>query len=350
MLVSLIIGFNINKKQDILKLIEPNLVSHNGWLSIDEEKIVNEKGEQVMLRGVNSHHIFSWGYLYDYNNLKTLKETWGVNIFRIAMYTHPEEEGYVKNKYLKDEVKRIVDLCIELDLYVIIDWHILHDNNPRTYEKEAIEFFDIMSKEYADVPNVLYEICNEPSGKDVTWDKVIKPYAENLIATIRKNSPKSIIIVGTANWSKDTESVIKNPLKHDNITYAVHTYLGKDIYTVEDYIKLAIKEKLPIIITECAPTDGSGDGYLYFEQYKKWVAYLEENNLSWMVWQLSDKFESSSLLIPKDKKDFELLEAGIYSKQDLERRKYDLNNYLTETGEVARSLIRKYSLGIDEEE
>jgi aminopeptidase-like protein len=70
-------------------------------------------------------------------------------------------------------------------MYVIIDWHILHDNNPRTYEKEAIEFFDEMSKLYADVPNVLYEICNEPSGEDVTWDKVIKPYAINLIETIR---------------------------------------------------------------------------------------------------------------------------------------------------------------------
>jgi endoglucanase len=280
--------------------------------------------------------------------LKTLKETWGVNIFRIAMYTHPEEEGYVKNKYLKDEVKRIVDLCIELDIYVIIDWHILHDNNPRTYEKEAIEFFDEMSKEYANVPNVLYEICNEPSGKEVTWDEVIKPYAENLIETIRKNSPKSIIIVGTANWSKDTESVINNPLEYKNITYAVHTYLGRDIYSVEDYIKLAIKEKLPIFITEVAATDGTGDGYLYFEQYKEWIEYLEQNNLSWIVWQLSDKFESSSLLIPKDKKDFELVKAGIYSKNDIERRKYDINNYLTETGEITRAIFRKYSLGIEE--
>ena len=348
MLVAALIGINIYKKQDILKIIEPNLVSHNGWLSIDEEKIVNENGEQIMLRGVNSHHIFSWGYLYDYNNLKTLKETWGVNIFRIAMYTHPEEEGYVKNKYLKDEVKRIVDLCVELDIYVIIDWHILHDNNPRTYEKEAIEFFDEMSKEYANVPNVLYEICNEPSGKEVTWDEVIKPYAENLIETIRKNSPKSIIIVGTANWSKDTESVINNPLEYKNITYAVHTYLGKDIYSVEDYIKLAIKEKLPIFITEVAATDGTGDGYLYFEQYKQWIEYLEQNNLSWIVWQLSDKFESSSLLIPKDKKDFELVKAGIYSKNDIERRKYDINNYLTETGEITRAIFRKYSLGIEE--
>lgn len=346
--ITAILGINFIEKQIELRKIEQNLVEKNGWLSVTEEKIVNEHGEQMMLRGVNSHHIYSWGYLYDYNNLKTLKETWGINIFRIAMYTHPEEEGYIKHKHLKNEVKRIVDLCIELDLYVIIDWHILYDNNPRIYEKESIEFFNEMSKEYADVPNVIYEICNEPNGKEVTWDNDIKPYAENLIKTIRKNSPKSIIIVGTPNWSKDTESVIKNPLEYKNIAYAVHTYSGKDLYNTKEYIELAIKEKLPIIITECAPTDGSGDGYLYIKQYKKWIAYLEENNLSWMVWQLSDKPESSSLLVAKAKRDYELIQSGEYTKIELERKKYDINNYLTETGEITRNLLRKYSLGKEE--
>ena len=32
----------------------------------------------------------------------------------------------------------------------------------------------------------------------------------------------------------------------------------------------------------------------------------------------------------------------------LERKKYDINNYLTETGEITRNLLRKYSLGKEE--
>ena len=64
----------------------------------------------------------------------------------------------------------------------------LDDNNPMTYKEEAKEFFDEMSREYKDIPNVLYEICNEPNGEEVTWDDVIKPYAEEMIEVIRNNS------------------------------------------------------------------------------------------------------------------------------------------------------------------
>ena len=35
-------------------------------------------------------------------------------------------------------------------MYVIIDWHILSDNNPQTYKKESIEFFNEISKKYKD--------------------------------------------------------------------------------------------------------------------------------------------------------------------------------------------------------
>ena len=223
------------------------------------------------------------------------------------------------------------------------DWHILDDNNPRTYENESIEFFNEMSKLYKDKPNVLYEICNEPNGVEVTWNEVIKPYAKNVIPVIRKNSPNSLIIVGLADWSKDTSSAIASPLEIKNIMYAVHTYMGNDFYTVEDNLKLAIKKKLPIIITECAATDGSGDGYVYLDFFKKWVDYLDSNDLSWMVWQFSDRGESSSLIIRKDIRQLEWISKGIYTKEEVEKKKYDLNDYLSESGEVSRELIRKYS-------
>ena len=347
--ISLVLGLNYKKEYEEKKYIETSLVEKNGWLSVKENYIVNEKGELVMLRGVNSHHPYGYTNLYTYDNLKELRDVWGINVFRIALFTDPEDEGYVKNKYLKENVKKIVDTCIKLKMYVIIDWHILHDNNPQTYKKEAIEFFDEMSEIYKDVPNVIYEICNEPNGKEVTWDKVIKPYAEELISTIRKNSKKSIIIVGTANWSKDTLSVINNPLKGDNIMYAVHTYQGEDIYTVKDYVKLAIKEKLPIIITECAATDGSGDGPLYFDFFKEWIEYLEENKISWIVWQFSDRVESSSLIRPKEQVMLDMYNSGKYTSEEILNREYTVDDLLSESGKYTKKLIRRYTLNKEDE-
>ena len=335
---------NINNDSSVI-VQEKQLVSENGWLHVEENKIINEHGEVVQLRGVNSHSPYWYGHNYTYDNLKTLKETWGINVFRIAMFTNPEMNGYINDKdNQKELVKKIVDICIDLDIYVIIDWHILDDNNPRTYESESMEFFKEMSEIYKDKPNVLYEICNEPNGEEVTWNEVIKPYANNVIPVIRENSPKSLIIVGLANWSKDTPSAIESPLETKNIMYAVHTYMGDDFYTVEDNLKLAIKKKLPIIITECAATDGSGDGYIYLDFFKKWVDYLDSNGLSWMIWQFSDRGESSSLIIRKDIRQLEWISKGIYTKEQVEKKKYNLNDYLSESGEVSKELLRKYSL------
>ena len=32
------------------------------------------------------------------------------------------------------QVEEIIDHCIDLDIYVIVDWHILKDNNPNIYK------------------------------------------------------------------------------------------------------------------------------------------------------------------------------------------------------------------------
>ena len=340
-----IFGVNHYQKGVVHEKMSHNWVSDNGWLHIDENKIVNEKNEIVHLRGVNSHSPYWYEHNYTYENLKNLKETWGINVFRIAMYTNPDIHGYVGDEENQKEiVNRIVEYCIDLDIYVILDWHILKDNNPMTYKEEAKAFFQEMSLKYKDVPNVLYEICNEPSGEEVTWNDVIKPYAEEVIPVIRENSPNSIVIVGTANWCKDTGSVIANPLEQDNIIYAVHTYMGDDIYTVDASIKLAIKKKLPIFVTECAATDGTGDGRLYFDFFEKWVDYLEENQISWILWQFSDKPETSSLIIAEETKKLEWHTKGIYTEKELEHMKYDLNDYLSETGKVSKRILLKYSL------
>ena len=320
-----------------------NLVSYNGYLSIKNGILVNKHEKPIQLRGVSTHNLHYFEQNYTYNNIKTLKKTWGINVFRIAMYTEPDEEGYIKNKNIKEKVEQLIDYCIDLDLYVIIDWHILKDNNPNTYKEEAKEFFNELSKKYQDVPNVIYEICNEPNGKEVTWDTEIKPYAEELISTIRKNYNDAIILVGTPNWSKDLEPVRKNPIKDENTMYVVHTYPKGEIDKIQTGIENAMKDKLPIMITECAATDPTGDGKLHKSFLRNWIKYLEKNHISWIAWQFSDKYENSSLLIPKELKEKEWLEEKKKTKKQIEKEKYNLNNYLSEEGKLIKELIKKYS-------
>lgn len=267
-----------------------NYPSYNGYLKVDGTKLVNENNEEFVLKGVSSHGI-QWFYdLYTKDNFKVLKEDWNTNVFRIAMYT--KEGGYIDDNSIKDKVKTMVDNLIDLDMYVIIDWHILSDNNPLTYKEEAKNFFDEMSSLYKDKPNVIYEICNEPNG-NTSFDD-INSYANEVIPVIRKNSPKSLIIVGTPNWSQDVDRVVK--LDYENIMYSLHFYSGTHTEDLRNKARNALNNNTPIFVSEFGVSDASGSGGIYFDETNKWIEFLKENKISIISWSLTNKNESSAIL------------------------------------------------------
>ena len=240
---------------------------------------------------MSSHGIQWFSDLITKENIKYLKENYNSNLFRIAMYTN--ENGYIQNKELKQKAMDIMDIVIDLDMYVIIDWHILSDNDPLMYKNEAIEFFDEISEKYKDYPNALYEICNEPNG-NVTWQDNIKPYAIDVIKTIRKNTD-NIIIVGTPTWSQDVDIVSNDPIEEKNIMYSLHFYSGTHTDYLRDKAKKALL-KIPIFISEFGISDASGNGGIFIEEANKWIEFMKDNNLSWANWSLTNKNESSAFL------------------------------------------------------
>ena len=159
--------------------------SASGALSVTGTQLTDSKGTAIQLRGISTHGIAWFPAYINEDFFKELREDWNVNVIRLAMYT-AENEGYCNGgdqKKLKKLVQDGVEYATNNDMYVIIDWHILSDNNPNTYKKEAKEFFDEMSLAYADYNNVIYEICNEPNG-GTGWSD-IKSYAEEVIEVIR---------------------------------------------------------------------------------------------------------------------------------------------------------------------
>ena len=289
-----------------------NFVSYNGNLKIKDNKLVNEQGEIIQLKGISSHGIQWFGNYITEDNIKELKKG-NVNVFRIAMYT--KENGYIDNNSLKNDVIKYVDLVIKNDMYVIIDWHILSDGDPLTYKDESIKFFDEMSKKYKNSPNVIYEICNEPNG-NVNWDDNIKPYAEEVIDVIRKNSD-GIILVGTPTWSQEIDKPAQNPIKKENIMYTLHFYSGTHTSWLRDRAKEAMK-KIPIFVSEFGVSDASGNGGVFLEEADKWIKFLDENNISYVNWSLSDKNESSAMLKTGSNgviNDNNLSESGKFVKQ-----------------------------------
>lgn len=320
MIIFLISG--CNKKESIDNVIEPqknNYVSYNGNLKVVGKSLLNQYGENIQLRGISSHGIQWFPDYINYDVLKELKNNWNTNVFRIAMYT--AQDGYITDNSIKYKVKSIVDNAINLDMYVIIDWHTLHDNNPNTYIDEAIEFFSEMAQIYHDKPNVIYEICNEPNG-EVSWDNDIKMYADRFIKEIRAIDEDAIIIVGTSTYSQDVDVASLNKLEYNNIMYALHFYAGTQKDELIKRVEIAINNDLPIFASEWGTSCSNGSDGVYVESSEKWLDFLDKHNISWINWSLTDKDESSALLesnsgIKGVFNDYHLSQSGKFVKEKL---------------------------------
>ena len=276
------------------------LFPEHGELAVDGSQLVNEAGDAFVLKGISTHGLTWYSEYVNMDSFKTLRDDWGVNLIRLAMYT-AESNGYCissdsRKEELKEIVSRGVDCATELGLYVIVDWHILTDENPNLYKEDAKEFFAYMAKKYAGNGNVLYEICNEPNG-DTSWEEICD-YANEVIPVIREYDDDGIIIVGTPSWSQAINQAASNPLsQYDNIMYTLHFYAATHGNWLRVRMQRAIEDyALPVFVTEFGITDASGTGAVNVPEGEEWLALLDEYNVSRCIWSLSNKDETSALL------------------------------------------------------
>lgn len=209
------------------------------------------------------------------------------------MYT--VQGGYIEHPQVKNKMIEIINWSIELGMYVIIDWHILHDQNPQRFQKQAIEFFNEMSLKYGNVPNVLYEICNEPNGS-VSWGGNIKPYANEVIKAIRVHDKSNVILVGSGSWSQNVQDPANDPIGYSNIAYTLHFYSGTHGQWLRDRIDYARNKGIAIYVSEWGTTNSTGNGALFLGESDVWLRFLSERSIGWCNWSYANSSESSAIL------------------------------------------------------
>lgn len=274
-------------------------VSQHGQLSVKNGQLVDKSGKGYQLRGMSTHGLTWFPEFVNESAFKTLRDDWNTNVVRLAMYVDEWGNGqcYMGNKSGSLELlEKGVDICIKLDMYVIIDWHVLNPGDPSKYTNEAKSFFEKVSKRYAKYPNVIYEICNEPNG-GASWSGNIKPYAEKIIPVIRKNAPNSVIIVGTPTWSQEIDKPLSDPLNYKNVMYAFHFYAATHA-GLRSNVENCVAQGLPVFVSEFGTCDASGGGANDFNETQKWLSYFDKQGISYCNWSICNKDETCSVLRP----------------------------------------------------
>jgi len=271
-------------------------VQENGALSVSGGQIVNEHGVPPQLRGVS----FSWSIwqgrkYYNPAVVDWLASDFKVSLIRAAMAVQPDH-GYLQEPDSQQQlIVNVVDEAIKDGIYVLVDWH---DHNSYLHVEQSKAFFSYMAQKYAGVPNVIYEIWNEPER--VGWDTV-KNYAVQIITEIRKYDPNNLIVVGSPHWDQDVDIAATNPITgFKNIAYSFHFYASDPNH--QDALRAkgdaAIKLGLPLIVTEWGVGEASGNGQFNHKKTKKWLRWVADRKLSWANWNITDKQETTAFLEP----------------------------------------------------
>lgn len=269
-------------------------------LHVDGPRLMDDRNQPVVLQGYSTFGINYKPEFVNENTFRFLKEEMGSQVIRLPMYT-ADNNGYCTGgdqEQLEGLIDKGVQAAVATGQYVIIDWHILSDGNPAQYQDQARAFFQKVSRKYAGNPAVIYELCNEPNGREVTWP-VVKSYAEAVIQEIRANDKNALILVGTPQWNQAETEAGKDLLKDaGNMMYTVHFYAATHKDQQRQDLSTAYDQKLPMFVSEFGFTEASGNGALDEQSGQTWIDLLDQDKISRVAWATSDKDEASSIFKP----------------------------------------------------
>ena len=295
-------------------------VKQHGQLHVSGTRLCDQHGRQVVLRGVSLGWHNLWPRFYNKKAVRTLKRDWHCSVIRASMGVMIDNNYLENPQFALDCMTAVIDAAIKQNVYVIIDWH-----SHQPYAREAKEFFGMMARKYGRYPHIIYEIYNEPV--EDSWAS-LKKYAAEVIGEIRRHDPDNLILVGCPHWDQDIHLVADSPLEgYSNIMYTVHYYAATHGDFLRKRTEEAVRRGIPVFVSECGATEASGDGPIDRESQAEWTAMCERLGISWVMWSISDKDESCSMLLPQ------ATSTGRWA-----------DDVVKEHGKLAKQLLKQYNL------
>lgn len=267
-------------------------VERHGQLRVEGTQLVDSKGAPVQLRGVSMGWHNMWPRFYNHGTVDRLTGDWGADLVRCSVGVAHLDSGFDCDSVAAYAVvDSIVQGAVRNGAYVLVDFH-SHPNKLA----DAKRFFTHVAGKYGHLPNIMYEIWNEPT--EVPWSEC-KAYAEELIPVIRALDPDGIVVVPTPRWDQEVDKAADDPIAGvPGLLYSLHYYAATHTGWLRDKAQYALDKGLPLIMSECASMLHTGDGVVDTKEWDEWMRFADEKGISWAAWSISDKDETCSMLRP----------------------------------------------------
>jgi endoglucanase len=270
------------------------------WLSVMGRYIKDPGGNNVILRGVSLVDIsVANSRTRDVNALIDMAtnnaDGWYARVVRLPVYPDAidGQPGWTADPdaYFSKHLDPAVQHCISKQIYCIIDWHYIKDYNSGEVDKATRAFWSYVAPKYADTPNVIFELYNEPIYPDKwsAWKTTAQPWVD----VIRAAAPKNLILIGGPRWSQNVAEAATDPFTGNNLVYVAHIYPEQGGASVWDSWFGNSSSTAPYFITEWGwqqggnvPTSGTKSGYGV-----PFSAYLDSKGVSWTAWVFDDYWQ-----------------------------------------------------------
>lgn len=259
-------------------------VARHGKLSVNGNRIVNECGRPVTLRGMSLYDWNQAGWqFYNANAIANLAQQKKCTLIRVPLIA-ADYPGSM------DRVTTVMDACIANGIYCIANWHVVGASNVDT----ATQFYTTLAQAYGNTPNIIYEPWNEPTTD--TW-ATIKAYHEKIIAAVRPIDPDNVFLLGNRQWDQRPDEACSDPVTStSNVAYVVHFYANSNkLSAFQPYLDSCLNKGFPIFVTEYGGVSSNGNGTFNTAEMQNWWNYMDANSISSANWAVETNTETSSV-------------------------------------------------------
>ncbi|WP_183091442.1 glycoside hydrolase family 5 protein [Streptomyces radicis] len=274
------------------------------WLATEGNRVVDSSGNPVTLRGVSMI-----GPRHNYEctecNPQPMADHiaratdpargWHSNVVRLPVTEWAPNDSLSLEDNIAQHVDPYVQQAVDLGVYIIVDFHRVQDYGTGGVPQDLVrEFWEYVAPRYADIPNVLYEVYNEPINPD-SWAQW-KSYIQPVVDRVRALAPDNLILMGSPQWSTRLNGAVNDPIAGGNIVYVYHLYPNQGAATaaILDPKFGNAAEQIPVFLSEFGwnpagewsdpVTEGTTSGwgaplreYLDARPHINWTAWAFDN-------------------------------------------------------------------------